>query len=311
MSESSLAGESAACQRESDRNQTRTEFAVRVKTRGRFTAHGVAAQCATINHEFNFPPARSRARGAHKNRTNARSRAANFSDNQPRSSPHFHPVSLLAPWSRCSLSLCLFSFLPLLPSPFSIATLRNVFYAPARSYTHAYNVPTPRTVAQELLDRRVLFLLSPPRCRSFSLLSSHSLALSFPSLLPLSLPFKRSPFPARSSSRPGPRIFSRARLSRCNDRSILSRISRSISRHLRGISSGASHLPRVIFTERKFLSRIGRRTCPEKKRFYDVFVVIYCLRIIPFRFFFFFIDARRKIARYCCRCIATYRCYAF
>lgn len=119
-----------------------------------------------------------------------------------------------------SLSLCLFSFLPLLPSPFSIATLRNVFYAPARSYTHAYNVPTPRTVAQELLDRRVLFPLPPPRSRSTvpSLFfpRAHSLSPSRPSS-PLSLPFKRSPFPARSSSRPGPRIFSRARLSRCND----------------------------------------------------------------------------------------------
>lgn len=94
----------------------------------------------------------------------------------------FSPLGPAAP------SLCLFSFLPLLPSPFSIATLRNVFYAPARSYTHAYNVPTPRTVAQELLDRRVLFLLSPPRCRSTVP------SLFFPRTRSLSLSRPSSPF---------------------------------------------------------------------------------------------------------------------
>lgn len=96
-----------------------------VKTRGRFTAHGVAAQCATINHEFNFPPARSRARGAHKNRTNVRSRAANFSDNRAQAHTSipcpFSPLGPVLSSFLLSLSLSVFSlsflsFLPLSPS---------------------------------------------------------------------------------------------------------------------------------------------------------------------------------------------------
>lgn len=124
------------------------------------------------------------------------------------------PLRLSLPLPTLSLSLCLFSSLPHLPSPFSIATLRNVFYAPARSYTHAYNVPTPRTVAQELLDRRGSFFRS--------LLPVHPIpSLFFPRARSLSLfPVPPPPFstfqtvprfqrgPARAS---GPRdLFSRA-----------------------------------------------------------------------------------------------------
>lgn len=127
------------------------------------------------------------------------------------------PSRPLVPLSPPSypLSLCLFSFLPLLPSPFSIATLRNVFYAPARSYTHAYNVPTPRTVAQELLDRRVLFPLSLLPVPATPFLLSSFLALAR-SLLPVPPPpflylsngprFQRGP--ARVSGPPD--LFSRS-----------------------------------------------------------------------------------------------------
>lgn len=210
------------------KHPTRTEFAVRVKTRGRFTAHGVAAQCATINHEFNFPPARSRARGAHKNRTNARSRAANFSDNQPRSSPHFHPVSLLAPWSRCSLSppsyplslsvfsLSFLSFLPLSPSR-HCGTCSTRLHAHIRTHiTYLHRALSRKSCSTgAFFFRSLLPVPAPPFLLSSFLALTRSLLPVSSS--PLSLPFKRSPFPARSSSRPGPRIFSRARLSRCND----------------------------------------------------------------------------------------------
>lgn len=53
-------------------------------------------------------------------------------------------------------------FPPLPPPP-----RRNVFYAPARSYTHA-STSVLVTVVQELFDRRVLFiLLRPPPAFSF------------------------------------------------------------------------------------------------------------------------------------------------
>lgn len=205
--------------RESDRNQTRnitrTEFAVRQNARSIYS--GVVRHNATINHEFNFPPARSRARGAHKNRTNARSRAANFSDNQPLkptlpSRVPSRPLVPLLPLSPFLLSLSLsvfslsfLSFLPLSPS-------RHCGTCSTRLHAH---IRTHITYLHRALSRKscstgaffFCSLLPVPATRSFSLLSSRSLALSFPSLLPLSLPFKRSPFTARSSSRPGPGSF--------------------------------------------------------------------------------------------------------
>lgn len=174
---------------------------------------------ATINHEFNFPPARSRARGAHKNRTNVHAHVPQIFPITNRSSPHFHPVSLLAPWSRCSLSPPSYSF-SLSLSVFSLSFLSFLPLSPSRhcgtcsTRLHAH-IRTHITYLHRALSRKscstgAFFfrsLLPVPATRSFSLLSSRSLALSFPSLLPLSLPFKRSPFPARSSSRPGPGSF--------------------------------------------------------------------------------------------------------
>ena len=130
-----------------------------------------------INNEFNFP---------HK--SDERMRVKKMT---PRA-PEIFLISSARPRIRIrSLPLPLHTLI-LLSFPFAERVLR------ACTLIYAYNVPTLRTVAQELLDRRILFLL-------LLLPGPLSLSLSFSTSL------MRAPFSARSD--PGFSPVTRTRVS--------------------------------------------------------------------------------------------------